>query len=177
MVVEVAAMQNGMNNNYEEQKLGGDNVLNFPSDYQKRDVKETLLTVGAVLFIVLGVWSVYRHRVEVRLGYDPKQIGIAYNLSAAESANITPEERQRNLQMLSERLEVLREKAEKLDQLSGYRVMSRRLDRLQSMVNGDAAEISEQLYIGRRISEFQQDLSALEQDLQEPSDLPTSVKS
>lgn len=161
----------------DDQKPVGGNVLSFPSTYQKRDLKETLLTAGAVLFIVLGVWSVYRHRVEVRLGYDPKQIGIAYNLSAAEAAHISPEERQRNLQKLSERLELLRGKAEKLDQLSGYKVMSRRLDRLQAIVNGDASEISEQLYIGRRIAEFQQDLSVLEEDFQAgPSDAmsPTS---
>lgn len=147
------------------QNRNHDNILNFPTELGRAKGKETLVTLGAVLFIVLGIWSVYRHRVQVRLGYDPQQIGIAYNLSSAEVQNLTPEERKKNLERLSIRLESLRDEAERIDELSGYRVLSRRLARLQAIVDGEVSEVSEQLYLGRRISEFDQDLSALERDL------------
>lgn len=122
---------------------------------------DSITTSGAAFFILLSLSVVYTHRANERLIGHPEPSGIAFTQTRP-----TPRVGQSELlQRLGSRLEGLRERAYQSGQVAAHHIMVRRLERLQSLIGPSVADATERVYVERRLTEFDQDLALLEQDL------------
>lgn len=141
-----------------------------PTVGQPQRIRDQLTALAAILFVALGLWGVYSHRVEVHLGQNPQLPGLAFNATstphdAAQSARAT--DAQAAVRLFQARLTILEPVAKRSNQEAALNLMSRRLSRLNGLLEQGLGDAAERVFVERRLHEFDQDLAVLEADLKD----------
>lgn len=147
-------------------------ILASTSREKSRAKSDIMTTVGAILFTAFGLWGIYSHRVDIKAMPDPDRQGIAYNQDSWQPQPAptitTGDESNSSVSSLKAKLAEVEVLARRTHQEAGHRVLSKRFERLNALLESETDE-AELAYAERRLSELREDIGTFEQELREIS--------